>query len=435
MLDAIYIWFKDSLNDAYIQFEGLNWVYWLSLLIPFLWFADLPRYLFPSLVLLIKDLLFKGRDDSREKELFLADGPPVSICIIADNAQRAKQCMRTLFEYDYPNKEIIILDYSKNLDLAAAFNDEIENGEIKVVEYTPHKEASKVAATNLAGYFATGKIIVFADANATYDRLCLFHMIGAFHDQKVGAVAANVKLANGTDNLTTLIQGAEYLISINMWNRFLSLFKMNYLASGTLVAYRKVAFEGAGGLSPGLAPDADVSLKIKRAGYIIKYEPVAVALVNETQSLGELLTQRMWWDRGIIRTYINQHFGLLQFWIFHWRNFFEAAQELLFSIIGTFAFAALSIYLLWVDAQFFLVLYLSSMVIFMLASGIALLISQIKSERRRTEWFYFFALPLLPIYKEVLRWIRMYAMCRELLSEGKKDPRPVDMSWSYARKW
>ena len=161
----------------------------------------------------------------------------------------------------------------------------------------------------------------------------------------------------------------------------------------------------------------------------------AIAMVTATTSLSELTRQRIWWDRGLIRTYIGKHLGILKFWIFNWRNFIEIAQELLFSVIFTYAFAVFGLYLLFVEPRFFLIIYASSAVIFMLATAFALMVSLMYSERRKEEFRYLWCIPLMPVYKELFRWIRLYAMSTEFFKKSPSEPLAANHNWENSRKW
>lgn len=431
VIDRWFLAWRDSYYELLHQFDGADWAYVLALLMPFLCFADLPRYLFGPLLLLIRRLCGLRRSDDQHKEQYLKNKPAISICITGQHmADQIGSCIRSISEFNYENFEVIIINNDSTNQDFAVVQDYIPADKIKVFS-----TAEETAAPNLASFYASGEIIIFADVAMTFDRLTLFHLAGAFYDQRVGVVAGNIKVRNPGDNQLTRLQGAEYVLSIGVWKEALDTMRLNYLASGVLVAFRKAALDAVGGWDPGLASDAGLSLKMKRCGYQLAFAPRAIAMCTVTTSLSELLLQRLWWDRGLLRSYTSMRSGMWKYWLFRWRNLIEMGQEVLFSIIGACAFVLFAVYLLWLDPWALLLVYLTALLVFLLASAFGLGVALLLSERRRSEVRYLISLPLLPFYKEMLRWVRIVAFAKEVLKPGEKPPGGADSLWAYTRKW
>ena len=260
-------------------------------------------------------------------------------------------------------------------------------------------------------------------------------MVGAFYDPNVGIVAGNIKVRNAYTNGLAAMQGAEYLISIGLWKEWLNTFNMNYLASGAFGAFRREAIERVGGWDPELAEDADLSLKIKRCGYKMQFESRAIAMTNAPTSWIVLIKQRIRWDRGMVRTYWRKHRNLLKFWVYDWRNFVEISQELIFAMVFAYGFALYTLIMLFYDPFFFFFVYFCCVLIFMVSTAFALCVHLMQSERRKQEMWYLMTVPLMPFYKEIFRWVRIYAITLELLRVNYDNSFLPQSSWRNTDKW
>jgi cellulose synthase/poly-beta-1,6-N-acetylglucosamine synthase-like glycosyltransferase len=123
-----------------------------------------------------------------------------------------------------------------------------------------------------------------------------------FRDPKVGAVAGNVKVLNATKMITNL-QSLEYVEGLNMVRTSQSYLKMVNIIPGPIGIFRKQAIIDAGWYSSDTyAEDADLTLKVRQAGWHIVYEPKAIAYTEAPESMYQLLKQRYRWTRGLLQS-------------------------------------------------------------------------------------------------------------------------------------
>jgi cellulose synthase/poly-beta-1,6-N-acetylglucosamine synthase-like glycosyltransferase len=89
-----------------------------------------------------------------------------------------------------------------------------------------------------------------------------------------------------------------------------SVIKLVNIIPGPLGLFRKQAIADAGWYSSDtFAEDADITLKIIRAGWRVEYEPDAKSYTEAPDTIVDLLKQRYRWTRGIIQA-VRKHRAL-----------------------------------------------------------------------------------------------------------------------------
>jgi len=125
--------------------------------------------------------------------------------------------------------------------------------------------------------------------------------LGHFVDQEVGEVAGNTEVGNRL-NLITRFQALEYVTSQNMDRRAFELVNGIPVVPGAIGAFRRSALLDAGGYTNDtMAEDADLTLRLERAGWRVLYEPNAVAWTEAPADLGSFLKQRYRWMFGMLQ--------------------------------------------------------------------------------------------------------------------------------------
>ena len=145
--------------------------------------------------------------------------PSMSILIPAYNEEKViKNTIESIIQSDYPKKEIIVIDdgsKDRTLEIAKQYKNEI-----KVL----HKEnGGKASALNHGLLFTKGEIIVIVDADTIIGRNALKSIAKGLSDEKVAAVAGNIKIRNKV-NWLTWCQALEYLSAIQIMRRALDYF-------------------------------------------------------------------------------------------------------------------------------------------------------------------------------------------------------------------
>jgi len=255
-------------------------------------------------VTLVASFLFFAKYSAQDKGDFF---PFISIIVPAYNEEKViEDSVKSLLTQDYPNYEIIIVNDGST--------DKTHEVAEKLVGLHPGKHATvrvslinkenggKSSALNSGIHFSKANFVLCMDGDSTLSPTTL--RIGAkyFADPTVGAVAGKVKVLNDYKLLTNL-QSLEYVEGLNMVRSSQSYLRMVNIIPGPIGIFRKQAIMDAGWYSSDTyAEDADLTLKIRQAGWQIVYEPKAVAYTEAPESIYQLLKQRYRWTRGLLQS-------------------------------------------------------------------------------------------------------------------------------------
>lgn len=410
---------------------------WFFFFMPFYIFGEFPRYVLPVFFLLISRLAGWDRDDTEKRKAFLKNRPTVSVLLVGYNEEETvTKAIDSLLELEYENMEIIVVDDNSADEMYKAALPYSEKGLIKLFKNTAAGGRSgRPSSSNMALHLSTGEYILSVDADTSFDRDILLHMIGPFYDARVGGVAGNLKVRNTGESVWARFQAIEYTISIGLWKRWLNLIGMNMQASGAFGAFRRKVLLDTGAWDPELAEDADLSLKVKKAGWKIVFAPEAIAMTNAPTTRKALTNQRFRWDMSGFRTYFRKHADILKFWQYDWRNCFEVSLEFFFSIVMTMVYAAYIGYMLVFFPFILIFVWSVTYGVYMLTTLAAFGVHLIFSERIRDEWPLVFTIPFFPLYKGYTRWVRFFSVMMELFRVNYEDPYLPVSAWRNTRKW
>ncbi len=233
--------------------------------------------------------------------------PFISIIVPAYNeALVIEDSIKPLLNLNYPKYEIIIV------------NDGSTDGTISVAEqlvglhegkFSPVKvtlinkqNGGKATALNAGIQFSNAEYVLCVDGDSILSENTLKNGMRHFANPKIGAVAGNVKVLNRKQMLTDL-QALEYVEGLNMVRAAQSFLKIVNIIPGPVGFFRKRAIVEAGWYaSDTFAEDADLTMKVRLAGWQIVYEPNAMAYTEAPESINQLLKQRYRWTRGFLQS-------------------------------------------------------------------------------------------------------------------------------------
>jgi cellulose synthase/poly-beta-1,6-N-acetylglucosamine synthase-like glycosyltransferase/spore germination protein YaaH/peptidoglycan/xylan/chitin deacetylase (PgdA/CDA1 family) len=234
---------------------------------------------------------------------FVADPnfrPRVSALIAAYNEEAViVRTIQSVLDSHYEVDEVIVVnDGSKDRTaevVIAAFSD---NPKVRSVT---QPNSGKATALNNAIALSHGEILFCIDADTQLDPYAINLLVRHFSDEKVGAVAGNVRVGNVT-NLVTLWQSIEYTTSQNVDRRAYALLNAVTVVPGAIGAWRKSAVETAGGYVPDtLAEDMDLTWRLRTAGFRQETEPGAIAYTEAPDSFKAFFGQRFRWTYGTLQ--------------------------------------------------------------------------------------------------------------------------------------
>lgn len=227
--------------------------------------------------------------------------PSVSILVPAYNEEKViARTIEGLVATNYPQKEIIVIDDgSKDKTLQIA-------NQYKNYAKILHKEnGGKASALNYGMAFAKGEVIITVDADTIIGRDAIRRLVKGFVDKDTVAVAGNIKVRNRV-NWLTKCQALEYIAGIQINRRAFDFLGSITIVAGALGAFRKSALEDAGTYDKGtIVEDFDVTVKVLKAGGVIKSSNTSTAYTEAPQSLHDLQKQRGRWYHGNIQVVLR----------------------------------------------------------------------------------------------------------------------------------
>jgi len=424
---------------AVSEVAARGWWQWLLVTLPLLLLGDFLYYYVPAVLAAILVPLRRRRERYEEQRYrqFLSGRPRVSVIVAGRNEEASMaNCIQSLLEQEYPNLEIIVVDDAstdRTYPIAQQF---ARRGLIRLLRNNATAgRGGRPSATNLGVRVSTGQFILSVDADTTFDRDLILYMIGPFRDPQVGVVAGNLKVRNWRAGFLTRMQAVEYMVGIGLGKRWTDLRGVTLQASGALGAFRKEAVLAVGQWDSELAEDTDISLKLQKAGWRVRFAPKAIALTDAPEKRRGLSRQRYRWDRGTLRTYYHKHGGLLNPFRYRLGLVFELAVSYFFGTIATLLYP---LYMVLMLAYHPWTLFFALLVAYLMCMGGAMATTLAAvgiSERRRQEWTLVAWSALLPFYKEWLRWVRLRATVHEMLRLHYEDVFLPDSAWRCAPRW
>lgn len=283
----------------------------LERLLVFFWYTvlfDLPRYTLGAVVT-VGVLLFE-RDRPPAKT-----GLSVSVILASHNDKDClRSCIASIAEQtlvrDLGKIEIIFVDDASTdgtLDMALQFQREGKIDKVLRLE----QRGSRGSAINLARKHATGDILIIADVDVTFDRDAFAELVGPFADPEVGGVSGNLGVRNVSTSLMTRYQAIEYALVISVGRTVSDAIDTLAIISGGFCAIRRTAFEQVGGAEIDSNDDAEMTMKLRRAGWRIRFARKAHGLNDVHETVSGFIAQRIRWDGCQVRVYGRKYLAAI----------------------------------------------------------------------------------------------------------------------------
>ncbi|MDZ3836477.1 MAG: glycosyltransferase [Rhodospirillales bacterium] len=266
---------------------------------------DLPRYTFGFLAVLVSEI------GHRPRRAAISRLPSISVIIPGHNeAHSIRRCVVSLRQQTVRGMEIICID-DGSTDGTAAEIRRLRAGGLIDVGLVCRIRSGKSSVCNLAIARARGEVIVCVDADCTFDRDAIENIVRPLLDPRVGAVSGNIAVRNAEASLVAGVQAVEYLIGISLGKRALDFLNVVACASGAFSAFRKSAVEAIGGMDVGPGEDLDLTLRLRQAGWRIRFAHDAWCLTDVPATLGGFIRQRLRWERDALRIRLRKHRRIL----------------------------------------------------------------------------------------------------------------------------
>jgi biofilm PGA synthesis N-glycosyltransferase PgaC len=316
---------------------GSNPLYWIALG----FFAFYP--VVSAIVWITTSLNFylrRERKRGEEPEPLGDFVPPVSVLIPAYCEE--KGIARTLewaTRIDYPDFEIVVVDDASTDGTREALRPYVERGQVRVIAKSVNE--GKAMALNDAIPCLRGEIVLVMDADACPDPEILRWMVPHFRSARVAGVTGNPRVANRTTFLAQL-QVVEFTSIVSVLRRAQRVWGRLLTMSGVVGAFRKSAMVDVGLYSPEMATeDIDLTWKLQRAFYDVRYEPNAKVWMTVPRTWRGLWHQRRRWAKGLAQV-LRRHNDVLGRW--RTRRMWPVYIESVLSILWAYCFVLLTLF-------------------------------------------------------------------------------------------
>ena len=245
------------------------------------------------------------KKEKKKNNLFVAKAsgyPAVSVIIPAFNEQvNAVRTIKSLLSQTYPYLQIIFVDDGSKDDTFNIVRDAFSQHQN--VHLYSKVNGGKATALNFGIEKSTTDFVVCIDADTQLKSDAIMKLMEQFENEKVAAVAGNVKVGNEISMITRW-QSIEYITSQNFDRRAFDLLNCITVVPGAIGAFRKDAIKEAGGFTTDtLAEDCDLTMRLHRCGYTIRNCSKAISYTEAPETLRQFIKQRFRWSFGVMQCF------------------------------------------------------------------------------------------------------------------------------------
>ena len=240
--------------------------------------------------------------------------------------------LTALHKLDYPAYEVLVVDDGSPDDTATIARRHVEQDpRFRLMVKTINE--GKALAMNDAMPLVRGEIVVVVDADARLHRSALRAIAPHFvRLPRVAAVTGNPRVANRS-SLVSELQTLEFTSIVSLLRRAQVVWGRLLTVSGVISAFRVSALRDVGLFDPAMATeDIDVSWRLQRRFYDIRYEPRALVDMTVPATFRSLWRQRQRWALGLVQV-LRRHRAVLVTWKNrrHWPVFVEAVLSIVWA--------------------------------------------------------------------------------------------------------
>jgi len=270
--------------------------------------------MFINIFLSIGGFIYILKVNKTDGRIPLKEYPMVSIMVPAHNESIViRKTVLALLEFDYPldRYEIIVINDNSTDNSAEVLKElQARNPHRKLVVINTDNVIGgkgKSNALNIALSVASGSVIAIYDADNTPASDALAILVeNLMSDDKLGAVIGKFRTRNRNASILTRFVNIETLAyqCMNQAGRYF-FFKLCTIPGTNFVIRRSIIDKMGGWDTKALSEDTEISFRLYRMGYYIKFMPLAVTWEQEPQLLKQWFKQRTRWAKGNIYVLIK----------------------------------------------------------------------------------------------------------------------------------
>lgn len=406
------------------MFKG--WILWFTslefsqiclILLP-IFLIDAPRYAVGSLIMCLGDMCkdFANKFLGRTEEPY--DHCP-SVCVILAGLNEADTVGHTLESIwgSYPRMEIVVVD-DGSTDGMFEVAEQFAEGRDNVLCLRKPERGGKSSALNMALLYTQAEVVICVDTDSHLGANAIWEIVQPFKDLRVGAVSGTVIARNPFVNVLTWLQSIEYLRTIFLGRMLSSRLNVLGIVSGAFGAFRTDAMKLVEGWDVGPGEDGDLVMRLRKAGYTVRFCPYAQCYTNLPVAAKTLFKQRRRWDWSVVTFECRKHVDLLNPFhsCFTASNFMMVVERIVFTILFQFAFWIYLGWLMFNRHDELLSILLLNYLVFVILEVIQFVTILYYSLDRKRELKIGLVIPLVPFYYLFLRIATMVAVVEELFT-------------------
>lgn len=259
--------------------------------------------LFMAYLWMLGASIFHWRNESDEPAFdqpeHRTDAPPVSVLVPCFNeSDNVEETLLHALALDYPEFEVIAINDGSH-DNTGAILDQLATQQPRLrVVHLAHNQG-KAKALEAGCLLAQHDILICIDGDALLDAHAAHWLSRHFvRFPEVAAVTGNPRIRNRS-TLLGRVQVGEFSSIIGMIKRAQRTFGKLFTVSGVITAFRRSALHHVGYWSAdALTEDIDITWKLHRAGWDVRFEPHALTWILMPETLQGLWKQRLRWAMG-----------------------------------------------------------------------------------------------------------------------------------------
>lgn len=270
--------------------------------------------MFINIFLSIGGIIYMLKINKTDGHIPLEEYPMVSVMVPAHNESIViRKTVQALLGFDYPKDRyevIVINDNSSDNTAEVLMGVQATYPDRKLIVINTDNilgGKGKSNALNIALSVASGTVIAIYDADNTPAPNALKILVeNLMADDKLGAVIGKFRTRNRDASILTRFVNIETLAyqCMNQAGRFF-FFKLCTIPGTNYVIRRSIIDTMGGWDTNALSEDTEISFRLYRMGYYIKFMPLAVTWEQEPQMLGQWFRQRTRWAKGNIYVLIK----------------------------------------------------------------------------------------------------------------------------------
>ncbi len=320
---------------TYMGWGRFTRVFWYFLIFDFSRFILFDVFVFIRKSLLL-DVDFEA--DKRARKKLFHEYPFISIIVPGKNeGKHLYRMLDSIKTQTYQNFEFIFVDDGSD-DSTPLIAKSCLKIFPKLKYYRSRSSGGKASAANYALRMATGIFIVAIDADCSFEDDAIEKILIPFYkDKNIGAVGGDVKIRDWKGNLCLRLQALEYILSISLGRVVTSELGIYRIVSGAFGAFRAAIVDQVGGYDHGPGLDGDITVKIRKSGYKIAFQPAAICYTTGPGNFKKLSKQRLRWSKSIVRFRMRKHKDV--FYPnsnFRMSNMLSSAENILYCVILDF---------------------------------------------------------------------------------------------------